>query len=416
MYFKKTAALLLAATMIVTAAGCSSKDLSWAAQLGDEKISAGVYVLNIMSGLNAASQKVGAGASDFMAGEIDGKPAADFVKDFARDETIRQLATNQKFVALGLSLSDADKKGYEDYAKQMYAQETDMYKANGVSEQTLIDFNRYSYQAYQVFIATYTGTGEKAATAEEMAKYFSDTYYMAYVVPYLKVDGATGAPLDDAALKAVSDQVAAAMAEIEGGKNITDIIHAVGTAQMPAGTEAPAKGEDSDYIMAIEKVDTGYFPAAITAYLPTAEVGKLSKVEDEQFQLIVQKLDETKPDAKLAEFYYSQALPQMKNEEYNALSLEWGNAAGITWNDAALTHYTGTKVKKETDAYRKAAEAAASSAAAASAAAAASDTAQSIIDAAASAVGITNTSGASDTAPTSESSSAPAASDSASSK
>lgn len=353
MNFKKITALALAAvlTLSVTGCGSSGKDKSWAAKLGDETISAGVYVLNVMSGLNVVSMKADPTAADFLTVDIEGKTGSQMVKDYAMEETKRQLSTHQKFVELGLTITDVEKKSYEDYAKQMYTTDTDMYKANGVSEQSLIDYNRYSYEAYKVFQAIYGEGGEKGATAEEMSAYFAENYNIAYIVPFLKVDEMTGTPLEGDALTKMLADSDSAYKSIQDGKNIADVIYEVGAAQLGEGAEKPERGEDSNYLMVVEKENAGTFPPVVYEHLATAPNDGLALVEDETFRLIIKKVDEKTAPADLSSYYYMQMLPQMKNEEYLALTLEWANAATITLNQPAIDHFSGEKVKKETDAY-----------------------------------------------------------------
>ncbi|MEG1777858.1 MAG: hypothetical protein RR209_02680, partial [Angelakisella sp.] len=336
----------------VTGCGASSKDKSWAVKLGDETISAGVYVLNVMAGLNTASMKVAEGVSDFMTADIEGKTGSQLVKDYAMDETKRQLATHAKFVELGLSMSEAEKSSYESYAKEMYAGDSNMYKANGVSEQSLIDYNRYSMEAYKVFQKVYGPEGEKAATQAEMNTYFTENYNLAYVVPYLKVDGATSAPLEgDAKTKMLAESDAAFKAIKDGTKSIVEVVYEVGSAQLPEGTAKPERGDDADYMMVVEKQNVGTFPPIVYEHLAKAENGSLEMVEDDIFRLIIQKIDETKAPEKLVSYYYLQMLPEMKQQEYLDLTLEWANAAKLEINQPAIDHFSGEKVKKETDAY-----------------------------------------------------------------
>lgn len=367
MMLKKTAAVLLAATMVVTVAGCSS-DKSWAAQLGEQKISAGVYSLNLMTGLNEAARVAGMtlepGASDIFKADIDGKTGSQYIIDFAKEETMRQLAVDKKFAELELTISDEEKKSYEDYAKEMYATDAEMFKSIGVSEQSVIDYNRFNYQNYLVFSKVYSEGGEKAPTAGDADKYFAENYYTCYAVPFLKVDPTTGAPLEGDALTAVQSNADAALKTINEGKSIVDVVHEESNKQLPEGSEPYARGEDTDYVMVVDKANmSGSFPPVLTEHLATAAVGSVQKIEDDQFVILVQKLDETKPNAEMSNYYYTQMLPQLKNDEYRALMLEWANGYGITFNDAAIKHYTGEKIKKDTDAYLKTLEAASSSSA-----------------------------------------------------
>ncbi|MEG0753802.1 MAG: hypothetical protein RR461_08225 [Angelakisella sp.] len=366
MNFKRIIALALAVVLALSVVGCQSggKDKSWAAKLGDETISAGVYVLNVMAGLNNAQMKADPAVEDFLAAEIEGKTGSQLTKEFALEETKRQLATHSKFVELGLTLTEEEKQSYESYGKDMYAAAADMYKANGVSEQSVIDYNRYSFEAYKVFQAIYGPGGEKGATPADMSTYFAENYNIAYIVPYLKIDEMTGAPLEGEALAKMVAESDAAYKAVQEGKNIADVIYEVGTAQMGEGAQAPERGEDTNYLMVVEKENAGTFPPVVYEHLATAANDSIALVEDDTFRLIIKKVDETKAPEKLSEYYYLQMLPQMKQTEFMDLTLEWANAATVEINQGAIDHFTGEKVQKETDAYW-AAQASSSDAAAA---------------------------------------------------
>lgn len=357
MNIKRLTAITLAVLMLATAVGCSS-DKSWVAQLGEEKISAGVYSMNLMMGLNAAETASGTsaevGKDDIFKVDIDGKTGSQYIIDYAKDETMRMLATDKKFKELGMEMSEEDETSYQEYAKNMYASDTEMFSALGVSEQSLLDYNRYSYQKYLLFDKLYSEGGEFAPPEEEAIGYFAENYYTAYVAPYLKLDSSTGMPLSEDALAEVRAKAAADLASITGGsKSIVDVVYEVTVQSMPEGSEIPEResGKDYEYQMVIDKLDQGYYPALLVEHLATAAIGEIKMIEDDQFIMIVQKQDENKVQSELANYYYSHALPTIKNEEYNAKCLEWANEYGVTFNDAAVKHYTGEKLKKDTDAY-----------------------------------------------------------------
>ena len=325
MKLNKIVALLLAVTMLLTTAACgqSGKDLSWTAKLGDQTIAAGVYVLNVVAGLNAASMAVDPTQEGFLEADIDGKKVAQFVADFAKDETMRQLATDKKFKELGLTLTEEEKQNYEGYAKEMYASEKELYQANGISEQSMVEYNRDSIQAYKVFQALYTGEGEKAATTQEMKDYFAETYHLAYVVPYLKVDEMTGAPLDEAKLAEVSTKVNTDLAAVkDGSMTMADLVYRE-LYQSDDAAQGTDRGEDVNYMMPIEKVG-GMWPAVLTEHLAAATVGEISLIEDETYKLIVQKSDEKAVGDELATLYYESLLPSLKQTEFSDLCTQWG--------------------------------------------------------------------------------------------
>lgn len=347
---KKVIAALTASLLAVSVAGCgSSKDKSWVAQLGDEKISSGVYVLNLMSAQNYASMIAPAGTEDLLTADIEGKKGSAYIQDYALNETKRQMAIHNKFVELGLTHSDEDKALYEKYGKDMYSYDSEVFAAAGITEQDAIDVNKYSLETFRVFEALYAGEGEYAASEDEKLKYFADNYYLAYVVPFVKL-AEDYSPLEGDALQQVIDDSNRAYEDIKNGKDIIDVIHEVAYSKV-TGSEVPERGEDSEYMMVVDKQNSGMYPEVLSNHLAQAKVGDLALIEDETFRIIVKKLDETNPDKEIATYYYDQMLPQLKQADYMALTEEWVKGLEIKLNDSAIKHYTPEKLKKDTDAF-----------------------------------------------------------------
>ena len=350
MKLKKLAALVLAGTMVLSVAGCGSSDKSWAAKSGEETVSAGMYILNVMSGLSMATQQIEADA-DFETAEIEGVSTSDYVIDYAKEETSRQLALHSKFVELGLELTEAEVGEYKAYAKQMYDQSGDLYKSNGVTLEAVEDANRISIETFKVFQNLYGKDGEFGYTEDDAKAYFEENFYLAYVVALPKIDSTTGVALDEAGLAAVKTQADAYMKEIEEGRNIVDVIVAEGMKTLAEGTETPARGEDEDYQMIIGKTDLTNFPESLITHLSTAVVDEVVMVEDDIFHMIVKKADASAAKSELVISYYEQLLPSIKGEEYMTLVDTWGAALEVTYNEDAVAEYSPEKVKKITDDY-----------------------------------------------------------------
>ena len=338
--------------MALAVAGCSS-DKSWAAKAGDQTISAGVYILNVMSGLTAASAQVDPEA-DFDTALIEGESTNDFILNYAKDETARQVTIHSKFEELGLVLSEADVTEYKSYAQQMYDQDTDLYKSNGVTLEAVEYANRISLETFKVFEKLYGIDGEFGYTEEIAKTFFAENFYLAQVVAIPKIDGTTGAPLSEEALAEAKTLAETYLKEIQEGKNIVDVIYAEGMKTLPEGTPAPERGEDAEYQMVIDKKDNGsYYPLSLSTHLATAENNSIALVEDEIFHLIIQKVDSNTISTEISMDYYAQLLPSVKGEEYIALVEEWATATEMTYNEDAINEYSPKKVKDTTDAYIK---------------------------------------------------------------
>ncbi|MEG1874030.1 MAG: hypothetical protein RR185_00550 [Angelakisella sp.] len=353
MKLNRIVAAVLAAAMLVATAGCSGSNKSWVAQLGEEKISAGVYNLNLITAVNQAMVLAKVQDNTVFTATIEGKVGAQYINDYAREESARQLATRQKFVELGLTLTDSDKADYENYAKQTFATDPELYTTNGISEQSIIEYNRYLMESYLVFNTMYGKDGEKAVSPEEQAKVFAETFYTAYVVPYAKLD-ANYQPLAKEELDKVMAKADADLKAVKEGKSMPELSFEIANDALADDQKITEKGEDKQYTMVVRKDAADGMPPMLSEHLAKATVGSVEMVEDEMYRLLVQKLDETKTAADITTFYYMTKLLQTaKQEEFRALQLQWAQDAGVTYNDSALKHYTGERVKKNMDKYFK---------------------------------------------------------------
>ena len=380
----KVLALLLALCLMVGVTGCGSRedsalgasdvsapeeqpvetnaqDTTAALTAGEDTISAGVYIINIMTGINEASSKAVtinpliSSLDEVLATDLDGISASDYIKEFASAASARQLATHKKFVELGLTLSESDISTYENYARSIYAQSGDLYRATGVSEQAVMDYNRLSLESYQVFQHLYGEGGEYDATIEEKRATFDENYNLAEMLVFYKIDTTTYEPLAEDLLAEVEIQAEDYYQRALSGESMADLLFDKASSELGEGEELPERGSDEEYYMVVDKVDNGYYyPSVLIEHLNTAENDSIAKIEDEHYIIVVKKLSSDSASDELISNYYSQMLPTVKAQEYSDLATSWSEELSITYSADVLNTFTPEKVVADTNAYDEA--------------------------------------------------------------
>ena len=105
--FKKILAGALAVVMLFSLSSC--KDTTWVAKSEKTSVSAGIYLGYIVDAtINAMNSNGVYTTKELMTLTISNKPAADYIKDEAMKSVKKFITVNEKFVELGLKLSEED--------------------------------------------------------------------------------------------------------------------------------------------------------------------------------------------------------------------------------------------------------------------------------------------------------------------
>lgn len=381
----KVLAFLLALSLMLTAVGCAgdsnavgtsdvsssqaeeqpvetnAQDTAAALTAGKDSISAGVYIIDIMTGINEAGSKAVAvnplisSLDDVLATDLDGISGSDYIKEFASAAAARQLAIHKKFVELGLTLSDSDVSTYESYARSIYAQSGDLYRATGVSEQAVMDYNRLSLESYKLFQHLYSDGGEYGATIEEKRATFDENYNLAEMLVFYKIDTTTYEPLEESIVGEVQTLAESYYQRALSGENMADLLFEKASSELAEGEELPERGSDEEYYMVVDKVDNGYYyPTVLIDHLNQAEDNSIAKIEDDHYIIVVKKLSSAQASDELISNYYEQMLPTVKAEEYNDLADSWSKELSISYSADVLNTFTPEKVVADTNAYDEA--------------------------------------------------------------
>ena len=253
----RIAALGLALMMALAGAGCSSEDTSWVAQVGEDTLPAGVYLVELMMGYNDAASQL-SGEEDILKGSIGDVPAPQYITDFAKLESAKLLAIRRQFQDRGLSLSEEDESQATQYTDYLYSIGEDFYTANGVAKESVYYINETSMMSLNVFNDIYQEGGEKGISRDELKQALAQQYTRSQYILFPKVDMLTGAALDEAAIEEARAEAESYLARAQAGEHFPDLIYEQSVEQN--GEAAGEQMEDDSYDIYLEN-NAGFYPS-----------------------------------------------------------------------------------------------------------------------------------------------------------
>jgi hypothetical protein len=173
----------------------------WVYEIDGERIPAGVYLYFQQQAYSSAYQQLTAdsaseetsGTSSYLAGniskqQIDGKDAVTWVQEETLRLCKRYIMAKKDFVALGLSVDDAQMQSQmSDTTKNYnsYEDESKMYSTYGIGLESLKAVSASDLYLSVLFYKYYDKGGEFEVSDDELIKYFEENYASAiiYQVP-----------------------------------------------------------------------------------------------------------------------------------------------------------------------------------------------------------------------------------------
>ena len=189
----KPAAVLCAAAVLLSAAGCA--DTSWSYKTSGKTLSNGIWIYKTYTEMSSAMSKyeeesgktIQITDDDFADKKIEKKNIYDWIADKAKDDcieylTIEKLVKDNK-VSIDKESIKSNEKMYQSYIEQ--AGMGDLFEKIGVSSKSAAyaDSTTSTYKE-DLFKKLYDKEGTKAVKDEEVKKYFTDNYTDYYYIHY----------------------------------------------------------------------------------------------------------------------------------------------------------------------------------------------------------------------------------------
>lgn len=225
----KFLSLGLAVAMLLSVTGCTISTPKTVGSIGGVEIPAGIYLLvqynayQTVSGL--ADLATGETADDVKAvlkaectGTIGDEEVTTNGADYLQRLTLRELqhyaAVEAKFAELGATLEDAATSEAADTAASKWESDGDVYKANGISQDTLEQYELNSAKADACLELLYGENGQTSVTDQEYLDYLNNECRYVDVVQLPLFDSASYAFADEdqnSQIKALADECAATL-------------------------------------------------------------------------------------------------------------------------------------------------------------------------------------------------------------
>lgn len=208
----KFLSLGLALVMALTATGCAIRTPATVGHIGSVEIPAGIYLLAQYEAYSTAAGDAdlatGETADDVAAvlkaectGEIGGEQVTTDGADYVARLTLRNLqyyaAVEAKFDELGGTLSSYSTSEAAEQAAELYESNSDLYRANGIGQDTLEAYQLNATKAQSIARLIYGEDGQTPLTDEDYTTYLQDDCLFLDTVQLPLFDAATYAFADE---------------------------------------------------------------------------------------------------------------------------------------------------------------------------------------------------------------------------
>lgn len=337
--FKKITAGLLAATTLLSFAGCSGSDTTWTYKLGDYTVTSGMYVGLSLIAYQEAQALEGFDASKTpFDQQLEGEDGLKWVTDEAESLARNYLAVEQKFDEMGLTVDedsqksvDATAESYYDYLDKMYG-----YSDKGFGLESYKKLQLNQYKKTSIFNKTYGEGGSEEVKDEELKEIFYRDYAKVFYIPVKTTE------TDDKGEQAKREQadidadIEMLTKRLENGDDFQTILN-----EYFAGEETiPTAAQ----YMALVKKDDPQTPEAILEFAFNSKIGDVGKSIDSTASFVLKKMDITESEE---DFTNSRPtlLSNLKSDEFNAKVDEWGKAIEPEKNEKALSKHNPKNIK-----------------------------------------------------------------------
>lgn len=184
----KAAAVLSAAAVLVSAAGCA--DTSWSFKSKNKTLTAGEWIYYTYSAQSDAVSKIQEEDKDFDGKnfadkKIEKKNAIDWIMDEAKETVVAHMTMEKLIKDNKVKVDDSTISMYESQYSYYYEMAPDFYNKLGVSKESFLDINaRYPALSQALFDYRYGEGGPEEVKTDELKKYFTDNYTQYYYISY----------------------------------------------------------------------------------------------------------------------------------------------------------------------------------------------------------------------------------------
>lgn len=342
MKIKKLTALLLAASLLVSASGCAA-DKSWAAKDDSLTVPIGSYIYDLYAAYGSASSLAADKTKPVLDQKIENKDAKTWIRSKALTNLKSLFVVDRKMKAMKLSLTSAEQAAAKKNLDSAWQQYQSSFEGYGVAKPSFgIAYSDYAAKYEKVFFATYGKGGPKAVPDGEMKGFFEKNYsdfsYLAF--PLYKTDdsGNFSAMFSADEKKKLEAEVNGYLAKVKGGS--MTLQQAADAHNKAGGAEVSVQAATSNLV-----ANTEGYPDDMVKLIRGMKTGeaKAAEISDAYFYLLAVKNDIVKKTAEQmkTEDGRKKLLSDYKGKEFSdQIAKEADSVTGVTLNEKALDSYS----------------------------------------------------------------------------
>lgn len=343
---KKLITAILSLTIILSLTSCG--DISWAAKLGDEVVTSGMYLtyqLNAYSGMFQHEDYNG-DIDDPMKQTIEGKSSKDYINSKAEEGVRNYLLVESKFKELNLALTDEETANFENQYQFEWGYYSNLYTQNDIGEDSFrkVSLNRAKQQ--KIFDSIYGKDGTNAVSDADLLVHFKENYTQINYID-LTTTNDSNEPLPAAEIETIKAKAQTYVDRINAGEPFNGPKVEFENENLAEGEEAEEKiPGDDETKQIIQKDDEYYHADLVKAAFEIKEFNKAILVEGKESIFVVVKYDVTKDESSFDEMR-PYVLSNLKGDEFTNDMKEEASKLDVTMNSAAVSRYNPKKLSLE---------------------------------------------------------------------
>lgn len=341
---KRLTASVMLLAMVLSLAACTGKGTEIAMELGEYKVTGGMYLGLQLDGYTTAAGKVDDEEKDVFKQKIDGKKAADYIREETVNATKYYLVIEKMFDERKLKLTDSDTSYAEQFMNYQWAYYQEYYESNGVGYDSLKKLVTNQIKAEAVFKDIYGDKGEKKVTAKQLRKFFDKNFekvqYSAFPLQNDK-----GEKVSDETKKQIEDKVKEFVKKANNKGDFAKLAKTYLTeaAKMAGTTFDSTSSSAANTELFNTKEESQYFSEDLIKKMSDKKIGVVDYVVEDD-RIVVYKR-QTKKDSDYKE-KQDGMLVAMKGDEFKDYVKSTFDKQDFVINDKAIKYYNPKKIKE----------------------------------------------------------------------
>lgn len=338
---KKSAAVLLAVSILAATAACSA-DKSWAAKDDSLTVPIGSYIYELYAAYGSASGKATDTTKAVLDQKIESKDATAWIREKALSSVKSLFVVDRKMKDLKLSLTEEESAAAKKNLDSAWTQYQSVLEGYGIAKTSFsLAYSDYYAKYEKVFFATYGKGGAKAVSDDELKGFFEKNYsdfsYAAFPLYKVDANGQFSAAFSDDEKKKAEGEIDGYAAKLKDGSM---------TLQQAADAYNAANGGSASAQDATADLNTNAagYPDDMVKLIEGMKAGeaKAAEISDGYVYMLAVKNDITKKteEQMKTEDGRKSLLSDYKGQEFSdAITKEADAVTGVTLNEKALNSY-----------------------------------------------------------------------------